>query len=99
MGKLMVSGWYQSSSSSAASLSDELRSDFWRDIPVLLILVSTGTQLSSKKKNDWLRTNRHRSDSNHFYCFIDGPAAEDVWGSDFCSISRAIKEPQGNRAR
>lgn len=91
MDKLLVSGWHQGSSSAAAH-SEELKSDFWQNTPVLLILVSTGTELNSKTADEWLGANHHSSKANHFYCFVDERVAEDVWGPDFCSIAVAIKK-------
>lgn len=99
MDTLLVSDWHQSSSSAAGSRTKELKSGFWESIPVLLVLISTGTELNAKTADEWLANNHHRSKPNHFYCFIDESDAEDVWGPDFCSIAAAIKERKENGAR
>ena len=64
-----------------------------------MVLVSTGSKINDKTADRWLGNNHHRSKANHFYCFIDERGAEDVWGSDFCSIAAAIKEQKDKGAR
>lgn len=90
METLIESNWHKNMNDNARD-EDMQELDYWKNVPVLLLLLCTGITVKQKRIERWMDKNASLIPQGRFICVLDETVTSDIWGQDFVTLADTIR--------